>query len=765
MQVYKTTTVKAAEADFGEPAQPLSPEEESALAEDAAGFFTPPENAAEAEAPPVPTNPFDLLFSNAVAQAAAQASAASDPASQNFSAEKIPTLQDWLMMHPEGRFFLDKFILKMESARDNSLVRMKQELETKVGAGGLSPSDIIATQKKIGELNAAILKINQEIQKAQAMMGTNQETFEQEKVHMKDLNGDGYVGDPADKKNSFIVGHHPNGKEVLLNAETKKPALNPYLDPEYAPAVANLETLTLLNKAAQETVDEYGTVHPKEGKLAADVYLQIKNPNQEGCPAIEFAAQEGFWVRKDKNGKTKFDKDGSYVVKEFEIITREDGTEMVGQKPPAENEKEKWTFVKATDLRIYSEPTTHKADGGDVYADFKDDQGRMIARLRVQGIGTAEELRTSSGQHNDGRFYTAATTMGVVVNSGYGAHSSRVSPMNVDASGLESTGVVNDSLHPLGGYAPTTLIEVLNNAQSADRIINDDLLLERLRQMNTSYIDTEGDALTNSLKMGITITGLRGTITGTNYNDVIVVSPPNDEKIRDLLPLGAEEIQPHHGGYATYVDGQKGDNIIVSKGGDLFAKGVNYLWRESEAGETDNQIWIETNNRYLDSDMGGGHHHIDAVPIEVHIKDTAPAIVKIHNGQDGNDENGEQDLKGTNDDIYDVPSNTKFSMMQNDLPGGFDDRMIEAELASQIATALSEGFEKIRKEAINADPLAEVEGAEAIEWEFGAAYDEWDKQSESFFGEWDFFKDGTESELDTDLGADPEDAIDEDVEL
>lgn len=765
MQVYKTTTVKAAEADFGEPADPLSPAEESTLAEGAEGFFTPPEGTAEAEAPPVPANPFDLLFSNAVAQAAAQASAASDPASQNFSAEKIPTLQDWLMMHPEGRFFLDKFILKMATVRDNSLVRMKQELETKVRAGGLSPSDIIATQKKIEELNAAILKINQEIQKAQGMMGTNQETFEQEKVHMKDLNGDGYVGDPTDKKNSFIVGRHPNGQEVLLNAETKKPAVNPYLDPEYTPAVANLETLTLLNKTAQETVDEDGTVHSKEGKLAADVYLEIKNPNPEGYPAVEFAAQEGFWVRKDKNGKAKFDKDGSYIVKEFEIVTREDRTEMIGQKPPMEDEKEKWMFVKATDLRIYSEPTTHKADGGDVYAEFKDDQGRMIARLRVQGVGTAEELPTTSGNHNDGRFYTAATTMGVVVNAGYGNHSSRVSPMNVDASGLESTGVANDGLSPLmGGYAPTKLIEVLNNAQSADKIINDDLLLERLRQMNTSYIDTEGDALTNSLKMGITIIGLRGTITGTNYNDVIVVSPPNDEKIRNLLPLGAEEIQPHHGGYATYVDGQRGDNIIVSKGGDLFAKGVNYLWRESEEGETDNQIWIETNNRYLNSKSGAGSSFIDPTFIEVHIKDTAPAIVKIHNGEDTSDDK-EENVQGIDDDIYDVPSNTKFSMMQNDLPGGFDDRMIEAELASQIATALSEGVEKIRKEAIYADPLAEVEGAAAIEWEFGAAYDEWDKESESFFGEWDFFKDGTESELDTDLGTDPADAIDEDVEL
>lgn len=749
MQVYKTTTVKATEADFGEPEAPLSPDAETALANDAEGFFTPAE--APIEAAPLPTNPFDLLFSQALPSAAAAAGAESNPASPNFSADKIPTLQNWLMAHPEGRFFLDKFILKMETVRDNSLVRMKQELEARVRAGGLSPSDVIATQKKIEELSAAILTINQEIQKAQALMSVNQENFEQEKIHMKDLNGDGYVGDPTDKKNSFIVGRHPNGKEVLLNAETKKPAVNPYLDPEYMPAVVSTEKLSLLNKEDQETVDEDGTVHPKVGELAADAYLQIKDPSGDGYPATDISAQEGFWVRKNKNGKPQYDKDDSYIPKKFETVVREGGKEMIGQKPPTEDEKEKWMFIQATDLKIFSADTGkmdnlgNPIDGGDVYFEFKD-KTRMIARFRVQGMETSEGLRTSSTSSN----YTAATTMGVAVNAGSGAHSSRLHPMNVDASGFQSTGVVSEDPWALGHYGHSTLMDLIKETKDADAIINEGVLTEKLKTMKSSFIRTSDENALETLKFGVTITGIRGLITGTNANDVIVVPPPDDEKIKELLPVGAQEIDPSHGAYGTYVNGGGGDNIVVSKGGDLYADGVTFLWREAVEGQTGDQIWVRANNSEHDN-----------YNVEVYIKDPNPEAVKIYNGQDGDENN----VKGVDDDVYEVPANAKFAMEQNDLPGGFSGNRIDANLGNDMENSLSEGAEKIKKEAIYADPLAEVEGAEAVEWEFGAAYDEWDKQSESFFGEWDFFKDGTQTELDTDLGTDPGEDIDEDVTL
>lgn len=868
MQVIKPTFVKAVESpatDASPMTETLSPEEEAEAAEHVDGFFGQEE---ETTSPPaLPTNPFDLLFVGATGKIG---ETGGEPSIDQFSLLNVPTVQEWLLTHPEGRSFLDKFILKMESSRDNRFARLKKELEGVLAKGGLRASEIIVLQERVKQLDTVILKINQEIEKARQYQGLNQETYQQEKIHMEDLNGDGYVGDPADKQNSFLVGKNPvTGQKVLLNPETKTPAINPYLDPNYMPAVVRLDGMTLLNKEDQETVDEDGLVQPKEGTLAADAYLQIPDL-KEHSPLIKFSAAEGFWVRKDKNGKPKVVND-TYAAKKFEIVTREDGTQMLGQKPPANDEREKWVFVQATDLQIYSSNDRGILDDKenpveDVFAEFKDKMGNTIARIRVQGRQTNEKEPASSvNPLANGKFYTSATTMGIVVDGGSGKHSTRIRPMNVDASGFHSTGVLQlgegnrgevdekiqaimaqlDELkgqmekrldpsvypgqpppgsaelrrqigetaggimaalaalhrsfagntqlpHPEGetiirqaidyighligrlpmgpidppypnwlvsdvvlaknvlngakeflnqnGQAVSFMMqETIRNAKSADSFMQEEQLTRYLETASARHSDSDKE---KNIRFGIAVTGIRGLITGTDNNDIFIIPPPDSEKIRELLPVGTEKTDPSRAAYGTYVNGgEGGNNIVISKGGDLFAEGVTFLWREAAKGRTDNHIGVKTNNDTRNN-----------FPVFVHIEDPNPEWVKIYNGQDG----AEGDEEGIKDDVYEVPQKAKFAMRQNDIPGGMESTRIDPNLGTDTENVFSTEIGEILKDAVNADPLAEVEGTESVEWEFGASYDEWEKTSDSFFGEWEFFNEGANPADEEDVGDLPE---------
>ncbi|MDZ4224420.1 MAG: hypothetical protein U1D33_00790, partial [bacterium] len=234
------------------------------------------------------------------------------------------------------------------------------------------------------------------------------------------------------------------------------------------------------------------------------------------------------------------------------------------------------------------------------------------------------------------------------------------------------------------------------------------------------YLD-KNNKLYDEYRTGIFIKGIRGNITGTDANDIIVVPAPNEEKLRDLLAYGAAEITPDMPVYATVVDGRGGRNIVVSKGGDLYAREVTFLWRESET-EGD-RVYVHTSNKE-------SHSHATFI----HIGDEHPESVHLDNGDDvpaGSDKS-----EGIKDDWYEIPSKSNLTnTTQPDLPSG-NWRQGDPEHIRNEMTAAQEEITNAVTELLKIDPMnSEIEIGE----EWGKKFEELEASQNAFFDEWDFF--------------------------
>ena len=484
----------------------------------------------------------------------------------------------------------------------------------------------------------------------------------------------------------------------------------------------------------------------------------------------------------------------------------------------------KYIFVRSTKLNIFSEETGKQdksgvdIDGGHVFFEFQDAGGNLILRLRVEGITTSNASPLASGQLADGKYYIAASTVGVAVNDGTHLndgtdeegnpinHTTRVRPMEINASSFESTGRVlpelngnyQDFYDELGIDAEINSHGSIKQNQFGVTDKDDQLRAQNAANFTlrggflnpdpspmASHYNMDREAVRNALEQGkllpgaeaygtavntseeiakkfgvnkkgkaafsavylsskegkydeyrtgVFIKGIRGVIRGTSDNDIIVVPPPNRPEIEALLAYGATETTPDRATYGTVVEGGRGRNIVVSKGGDLYASGVSFLWRDSEKAEE--QLWISTNQgatQMVGDEVVAGKGN---QAVFVRIGDTNPGLINIDNKEDAN----EYHVSGTKDDWWDVPDATQFTNLAEsaDLPPGFDTNsqgstpdVINTKITTardDITTAI-EDFFKI-------DPMnSEIEVGE----EWGKKFEELEASQNSFFEEWDFF--------------------------
>ncbi|MBI4125260.1 MAG: hypothetical protein HY609_03540 [Deltaproteobacteria bacterium] len=758
---------------------------------------------AAAEEPVLPTSPFDLLFVGTPPAPGTEAANGS-PSTSQFAPARVVTLEQWLMAYPEGIHALNLYKEKMEQILQTRFIDRRDGFQQLLQNGGMRPNEISVIQQVIADIDASIVIMRREIEKAENKIQEQGQIFFRERSAMQDLNNDGFIGDP-NSDDFYKIATHPNGDVVILD-KNNHIAVNPYLDPNYKPALTDTESVRLIER------ERHGVQPIGASQWTFDETFEIAGFRPEGWSNHTFGAQidvtvpEGFWVEADAEGNpvVEWDELGSESVlkpKPFEVITREDGKERYGQNPPSDDERDRWVFVKVTDLEIKSEDISHledadgnPVDGGFVHYQFSgvvDGQLVTVMRMRFQGV----ESRSANPLVSDGSNYIAATTVGIAVNAGDKTtdeegneimvpHSSRISPININAQGYTSTGKVistdnyrnEDFLNTLGLPADFSGgLDRLSDEQENENIHSDkdratmaaadtlesfsltsvlpEEIANRIGGLAT-YIPKDTNNHTygyDAYKTGLFAKNLRGVIRGTGYNDIITVPPPNEEAIRNMLPPGAEEIDPSNPAYGTYVDAGSGKNIVVSKGGDIYAKNATFFWREASPGSRrGDMIYLDV----AEVNKSGEHNN----RIFVHIGDQSPEVVAIAMGidQDEDDEAREADdrdippekmdteVSSQNDDWQEGPAFerdiVRNDVRANDIFGGIDYGIYEEGLRDQIQTASADAYDEILTKVIRLDPVNDFE-FNPDGWDIPEFVQDEDANADAFFAEWEFFSD------------------------
>lgn len=676
-----------------------------------------------AEEPVLPQSPFDLLFVGTPPAPGTEA-ANGAPSTSQFAPSRVVTLEQWLMAYPDGihAHGLSLFKEKMEQILQTRFIDRREQLQQILQNGGLRPNEISAIQQLIADIDASIVLMRQEIEKAENKIREQNEIYFREAGAMEDLNNDGYIGDPNSEDHYRIA--TKNGERIIVDRNGKV-AANPYLNPNYMPSLFSDDSVHLIDR------NLHGT-QPIGGELRTfDETFEIV-PGAHGTfnAGIDVSVPEGFWVEADADGKPIIDEDGLMKPKSFESIEG-----RYGQKPPTEAERDRWVFVKVAVLEIESEPVTHirfaddpdndavnedGSRGGFVHYIFKgyvNGQEATVMRMRFQGV----EVRSHNPLVSDGSNYIAATTVGIAVNGGDPEalpDSARISPIHIDASRYQSTGKVIpaqtqqgflsalgiDNVIQPGGQDRLRALAALHDnlyagflldspAEVRQELATEYGISPMLREneddpdampvvdrpvpweIHQRFLDENGnvsnktayiprdssstDRIYESLRSGLASVGLRGVIQGAG-NDIIVVPPPNEESLRSLLAPGAEPIDPSNPAYGTVVEaGRRGRNIVVSQGGDIYVQNATFFWREPERDGSTRKDMI-----YVDSEFVNrpSTDNISNPRLFFHIGDTNPELVAIANGVDIHE-----------DDVRDLQNEDEDADPNEELPAANDD--------------------------------------------------------------------------------------------
>lgn len=771
MQILKSQKALTTEVET-QPQVPLKNEadlrSEEGLDNSLDGFFgldAEPENTQ-----PV-LKPFDALFAS----------------KHQESVEKpkyppVPALDELLMEKPELRFKLELVQNRYEKARSATFNRI-EKLKAFLQTGSFTPGQQIAAQSDVKILQTRLGEIDRELEKLEIRIGDNADLYFQEISDMKDLNGDGYIGDPNDPDNHLILAKHPNGTTVALDPKTMKPAEELLMNPDKKAQILSTDYLEHLDKTSAAPLGD--------GQIAFDEAFRIKAASLYGPVDTTFGAlidvsvPETLLVEKTADGKPKLVQDG-FGRKKYAVKTMSLQENRFGQESLTEAGRKDYMAIKVAKVNIFTDPVgfkdnnNNKIDGGHVYIEFKDRADRVILRIRVEGVETPNDVLSASATLSNSNHYTAATTVGIALNAGNVENSKRVSPVEIDTTGYQSTGRLK--MDPREFYSQLGMSESYSDGEGhfadatgmpegeektrKEKAAND-TLYDRFFGTGVSYAtmahrDGEpnnielSQPLSNyfgnstassayistvesnkSLRFGVAIVGLRGNMTLGNDNNIVVQPPPNSEDYLASLPPWMDEVHPEDASYRTTVDAGGGSNILISNGGDIFAKGITFFERKAQPGEFGNQIWVELNNNQHDNHA-----------TYVNVQDPNPEILNIVNGDDTNPAEAAKDaskVEGIADDWFNDHTKLRVSDMQNDLPDGLklgSEIQIEG-LPQAFEEAFGAEFQRIREELIEKDPLtlgnvnwAEMEG----QWEFGEAYHQDGEKLGSFFDEYSFFK-------------------------
>lgn len=598
VKTFKVDTV----SDTGTPG--LTPEEEAAEQQgQIEDFFAGPTETTESTPPPNSVGANDYTFGDIQGDVVATSQSSSDVAT--WLSDFPPTVDEILIGNENAINYLDIVLARYEQAKQD-LLRLDQAYQLELNSGEATDTRIQELIQLRQLITVALSRCDGEIQRTNTKAVEADNQYLEEMRTMKDLNGDSWIARPY-ANGSYYVKYDQDGNAIYYDPKTKQAIANPLMDPTYEPELTKNGNLTKIEKDAD---------YPPEGMgPAANLYLKLKDENALTTTSgpydtvIDLGIPEYMWVERNGDGngpdpyKMEWNEDGTGGMA---LYNEWDSANGIKQKVPADLSR--YMQVQVTGMRITSEYSGVSDDLGNKLYDtvvelYNGDiaSGTLICRIRIEGTAVNGDVGPAA-QLADGGYYVGASSVGLSLNG-----DRRVSPIQVDASGYRSTGRHIVDPTQLGISAPqnaegTNAQEAYDNNLDAFRSVGDysdynNSTDEYISEDTAAPVDDDNFSTSERLgiQTGIFISGIRGDIKGTAYNDIIWTTGVNEYTTlyqQEHRPKNNKPITKDDPFYANRVDAGNGDNIVITGAGDNYVFGATFFWGEN-AGQGENFIALQ----------------------------------------------------------------------------------------------------------------------------------------------------------------------------
>lgn len=698
-----------------------------------------------------------------------------------------PTLEEIIAGNENAINYLDIVVQRYEKAL-NDLASLKQTYKQSQQSGQLTDTEAATISERLTLIENAMARCSVEIDKCTAKASDQEKLYLEEFRSMKDLDNNGWIGRVA-TKGSLYIKTDDEGFPVYYDWSTKRAIPCPIRDPDYQAEIFKGDGLVQCTDSPNGQKSEQIT----------DMYMQLTNEafqtagsNTFGCP-IDIGVPEYFWVEKDPNGtgeqNWKYVRDDKNCEEKMKIY---DQWESSGLKQKVPEDRSRYVQVKVTNVTVRSESygMTDK-DGNPLYTtiiEFKND-ANVICRIQIEGFepeaGTTNPCATETNIGDETKQFVSASTAGIAFHD-----ADRASPLVVDASQYKSTGrhvfdpIQDDSFNIIQGpqnqRGTRAFVENMsafskqhsyyewNNApptqggqtwgdapkqkdfdSSSDPNCYGSFSDRYVSASESAHLDqidkgcSDGPRNFQTYRTGIFLKGLRGEITGSQYNDMIMTRGVNDysEYAVNHLPKKLRELSQGDELYNNFIDGTGGNDVVIAGQGNNFIKNSTMVWIHDSLSNDQNYVsFPETptasknsgnqkaspnQKNFFHSDGGS---NVVAMPIEANIsEDTAGNNTNDATKNDGSYE----------DDWYEVLSGSVEYGISGDTDLDVADSMHthnQAFTATRVEDAIKdykEGF----LDAINEVPTQDEE-ADSINWDdVEGQQNELNSEMNSFFDE------------------------------
>jgi len=507
----------------------------------------------------------------------------------------------------------------------------------------VSASEAADLHRAIGYLELDIAKCDEQVTKINNLIANNERIYEQELAAGKDLNGDGYIGDPT-SPTAIGVLYDDEGKIHYIDPLTGKAIRAPICDPDYSARVTNdaLEmtdaTIALGGLASNpnELADIY--LKLKDGVITPDGEYGNGEFNDDFNTPICINIPEYLWVKKDPEtgwAKENLEAEDPSYVNDASLWSDEGG---LTQNIPAD--KSKYVQLLVAEVLVTSKESRFTDSRGnplyDTCIELKDSEGIIITSIRITGYETEVNCPAAAQKTEGEGFFVAASSVGISFTG-----DQRASPIKFDASNYVSTcrHVMSDLEAFLGTDSPNggdprcdnaynnTLAAFQNDADGSGNFTThyndvtgttpsatDCAFPELVHDVNDGsygdssipdygtyqdryFPDTKLTGDQDSLAMfqtGVFVSGLRGVLYGSNKgNDMFIIPGVNELSTyaeEHKLP-DSEKTHKEDAFYTTVVYGGNGSNLIRAGKdkeyqGDLYADGISWGYIEATGDST-----------------------------------------------------------------------------------------------------------------------------------------------------------------------------------
>ncbi len=558
-----------------------------------------------------------------------------------------PTLEEVMANNENAINYLDLVMQRYEKAKED-LRALKQTYEKAIMSGTCSVEEVQTINERLSAIEPALARCSAEMDKVTELAGERTTTFWEEQRAMKDLNNDNWIGRPH-VKGSFYVQYNDDGTTTYIDPISKRPVPCPLMDPEYQAEIVSNNSLTMIDGTESIT-------NGQDDLETTDVFFKLNksalsNTNTFGCP-IDIGIPEYFWVQRNsedlRDSLYEIDFDEGQCEEKMLIYNEwENGKQKIPE------DLSDYAQVKVTGVKIRSVEIGKTEAGDPLYrhiVEFYNDQ-TLITRMSIEG--TEISGSHSAAVQSDLGNYVAASSVGVAFHG-----SNRASPLEFDASGFQST-----SRHKVSDIASTLGLSRPNDDGQGDDSFEDNVgafskdnfttkqwvagawqdvsapLGTYENGANDLYVapvdDSNGEGPYATYKTGIFITGVRGDITGSNYNDVIQTLGVNEysDYATEHLPEDARQITKGDPSYSNFVNAGGGNDIVVAGRGDNYIAEATMVW-VNDCGSMDenfialpdmpapttikDNVKIAPNQRTFVHGEGG--HYMIYNPVEYNIK-------------------------------------------------------------------------------------------------------------------------------------------------